>query len=141
MRGRVRGPERRREAMRAGLAAVLAAGAVLLAVGGPARGGDARTGGAAAQPDATAAGRALFARMGCGGCHELAQGAGAGSVGPNLDTVLPNYDAAMLRAKIVDPYPAGASASYAQMPPDYGARMSAGELADLVAFLLAAARD
>jgi mono/diheme cytochrome c family protein len=139
---RVRGSE----AARAGLAAVLAAGAVLLALGGPARGGEDRSGRAgaaasAAPQGATAAGRVLFVRMGCGSCHRLAQGAGIGPIGPDLDEVLPNYDAAMLRAKIVDPYPAGASESYAQMPQDYGARMSAGELDELVAFLLSTARD
>ena len=58
--------------------------------------------------------------MGCGSCHRLAAGAGIGPIGPDLDAVLPNYDAAMLRAKIVDPYPAGASASFAAMPQDFG---------------------
>jgi len=144
VRVRVRGGE----AGRAGLAAVLAAGAVLLALGGPARGGEEPRGGgpappaaAAAPQDAIAAGRALFARMGCGGCHRLAQGGGTGPVGPDLDAVLPNYNAAMLRAKIVEPYPAGPSESFAMMPQDYGSRMSRDELDDLVAFLLSAARD
>lgn len=135
-----------REAARAGLAAVLAAGAVLLALGGPARGGEDESAGAGVgavgRLEGTAAGRALFARMGCGGCHRLAAGAGSGaSVGPDLDDVLPNYDADALRAKIVDPYSAGASESFSQMPQDYGRRMSAEELDDLVAFLLAARRD
>jgi len=130
--------------VRAALAGVLAAGAVLIALGGPARGeDDARAGAAAGAParDATAAGRALFARMGCGSCHLLAAGAGHAPIGPDLDEVLPNYGAAMLRAKIVDPYPAGSSGSFLEMPRDYGRRMSSRELDQLVAFLLAATRD
>jgi mono/diheme cytochrome c family protein len=138
---------RGREAVRAALAGLLAAAAVLLALGGPVRGGEDGDGarasadtGAATRLDGPAAGRALFARMSCGSCHMLARGAGIGPIGPNLDTVLPNYDAAMLRAKIVDPYPAGPSPSHAQMPRDYGSRMTSEELDDLVAFLLATAR-
>ena len=131
-------------AVRAGLTGVLAAGAVLLALGGPARGGestgsDPPPAGAVTGDDATA-GRALFARMGCGSCHRLAAGAGIGHVGPDLDRVLPNYDAKMLRAKITDPYPSGPSGSFAQMP-DYSGRMSRAELDALVAFLLATVRD
>lgn len=136
------------EALRAGLAGLLAAGVVLLVLGGPVRdeGGDGGGGGtqasAVAAPSDTAAGRALFARMGCGGCHQLAAGGGGtAAAGPNLDTVLPNYNAAMLRAKIVDPYPAGPSESFVQMPEDFGSRMSAKELDQLVAFLLSTARD
>jgi len=78
--------------------------------------------------------------MGCGSCHRLAAGAAIGPIGPALDTVLPNYDAATLRAKIVDPYPAGADASFAQMPQDYGNRMSGDELDALIAFLRATTR-
>jgi len=139
---------RGREALRAGVAGMLAAAAVLLVLGGPVRGagdGDGGGGGgaqasAAAAQGPTAAGRALFARMGCGSCHQLAAGAGVASVGPNLDEVLPTYTAAMLRAKIVDPYPAGASESFAQMPTDYGSRMSDEDLDALVGFLRAATR-
>jgi len=78
--------------------------------------------------------------MGCGGCHRLAAGGGSGQVGPDLDVVLSGYDAASLRAKIVEPYPAGDPASYSAMPQDFGRRMTAGELDALVAFLLASAR-
>jgi hypothetical protein len=74
--------------------------------------------------------------MGCGGCHRLAAGGGDGQIGPDLDTVLPGYDAAMLRAKITDPYPAGDPTYFSAMPQDFGSRMSATELDALVAFLL-----
>jgi mono/diheme cytochrome c family protein len=121
------------------VAGLLAAGAVLLALGGPAHGGDAG-GGERGAPGAPPAGRAVFARMGCGGCHRLRAGGGGGGIGPDLDTVLPNYTAAALRAKIVDPYPAGDPAYFAAMPQDFGSRMSAAELDELVAFLLATTR-
>jgi mono/diheme cytochrome c family protein len=125
--------------VRAGLAGVLAAGAVLLALGGPARGDDPPVA-TATRDDTIAAGRALFARMGCGSCHRLAAGAGIGPIGPDLDLMLPSYDAKALRAKIADPYPAGASGSFLRMPA-YGDRMSDAELDALVAFLLSTTRD
>ena len=127
----------------AGLALVVA-GAVLLALGGPARSreGDER-GGVAASASAGASadpGRALFVRMGCGGCHRLAAGAAIGQVGPDLDALLPNYDAPSLRAKIVDPYPAGVPADFLGMPENYGRRMKAREVDELVDFLLGTVR-
>jgi len=128
-----------RRALPALTAGLLAAGAALLALGGPAADGGQREDGAArAQP--YAAGRAVFARMGCGGCHRLAAGGGRGSVGPALDTRLGGYDAATLRARIVDPYPVGDPTYFSAMPQDFGTRMSAGELDALVAFLRAATR-
>ncbi|HVF77057.1 MAG TPA: c-type cytochrome, partial [Solirubrobacteraceae bacterium] len=111
-------------ALRVLAAGTLAAGAVLLALGGPVDGG----GRESADARSAATGSAVFARMGCGGCHRLADGGGAGEIGPALDTLLPNYDAATLRAKIVDPYPAGEPADFSAMPQDFGRRMSAAEL-------------
>jgi len=128
----------------AGLALVAGA-AVLLALGGPARGGDG--GGGDILTPATAArqpadpGRALFVRMGCGSCHRLAAGAGIGQVAPDLDLLLPNYGAASLRAKIVDPYPAGVPEEFLAMPEDFGRRMNAREVDELVDFLLGTVRD
>ena len=136
--------------VRASLAGVLAAGAVLLALGGPARGDGENSGAGAvgaqraaapAGDDPAAAGRAVLARMGCGGCHRLAAAASVAPVAPDLDEVLPNYDAALLRAKIADPYPNGADPSFLQMPRDFGRRMSGRELDELVEFLLATTRD
>ena len=124
--------------VRAGLAGVLAAGAVLFALGGPARGDEPPP--AVARDDTVAAGRALFARMGCGSCHRLAAGAGIGPVGPDLDLMLPSYDAKALRAKIADPYPAGPTGSFLRMPA-YAGRMSDAELDALVVFLLSTTRD
>ncbi len=129
---------------RASTAALVAAAAVLLALGGPARSGDAGGSGAtiartaAGQP--ADAGRALFVRMGCGGCHKLAAGAGIGQVGPDLDALLPSHHTASLRAKIVDPYPAGAPAGFLAMPDDFGRRMTARQVDELVEFLLGTVR-
>ena len=39
-----------------------------------------------------AAGEAVFASAGCGGCHTLAAAGAAGNVGPNLDELKPSYD-------------------------------------------------
>ena len=78
--------------------------------------------------------------MGCGSCHRLAAGGGDGQIGPDLDTLLHGYTAAALRAKIVDPYPAGDPTYFSAMPQDFGSRMSATELDALVAFLLGTTR-
>ena len=151
----VRAPARRRPEAevdargRAAGLALVAGAAVLLALGGPARGGDGDGGGggealtpatAVRQPADPDPGRAVFVTMGCGSCHRLAAGAGIGQVGPDLDVVLPNYNAAALRAKIVDPYPAGPPAGFLAMPDDFGRRMNARQVDELVAFLLGTVR-
>src|SRR3954465_7771956 len=40
-----------------------------------------------------AAGKAVFATAGCGGCHTLEAAGASGTVGPNLDELKPNFDA------------------------------------------------
>lgn len=49
---------------------------------------------AAVEGDA-AAGDAVFASAGCGGCHTLAAAGSAGAIGPNLDELKPDYAAVM----------------------------------------------
>jgi mono/diheme cytochrome c family protein len=119
----------------AGLAvAAVAFAVVLLAT----RGGE-RAAGATAKAPATVAalagdaraGRAVFARMGCGSCHRLAAAGSSGQIGPPLDQELPHHTAASLRAAILAP--GGGSI----MPQDFARRMSAADLRALVAFLLA----
>ena len=39
-----------------------------------------------------AAGEAIFASEGCGGCHTLSAANASGSVGPNLDEAAPSYE-------------------------------------------------
>ena len=75
--------------------------------------------------------------MGCGGCHTLAAASAHGEIGPDLDARLPSHTAATLRAKILDP---PTSEAFAQMPTDFGERMSDAELDALVAFLLESRR-
>jgi mono/diheme cytochrome c family protein len=82
-------------------------------------------------------GAQVFANNGCGGCHTLAAAQAGGSVGPNLDEVLPGQSAAMVDESIVDPnaviakgYPPNV------MPADFGQKLSKKELDDLVQYLL-----
>ena len=91
----------------------------------------------AASAPSEPAGQAVFARMGCGGCHALATASAHGEIGPDLDVRLPSHTAATLRARILDP---PTSAEFAQMPTDFGDRMTDAELDALVAFLLASAQ-
>lgn len=46
-----------------------------------------------AEPEGdAAAGEAVFAEAGCGGCHALEAAGSSGAVGPNLDDSQPDYD-------------------------------------------------
>jgi mono/diheme cytochrome c family protein len=88
-------------------------------------------------PQATAAaGRSVFARMGCGTCHRLAAANARGQIGPDLDRRLPNHTRASLRAKITNPYPNGPGEAFATMPENFGERLTEAELSALVTFLL-----
>jgi mono/diheme cytochrome c family protein len=88
-----------------------------------------------AQGDA-AAGKTLFTSQGCGGCHAFAAAGTNATVGPNLGEVLKGKDAAFIRESIVEPN-AEVAQGYPQgvMPGDYGQKLSAKQIADLVAFL------
>jgi mono/diheme cytochrome c family protein len=83
-------------------------------------------------------GAQVFANGGCGGCHTLAgvEGAG-GSVGPNLNEVLPGQSAAMIQESVEDPnakiakgYPANV------MPTTFAETFSPQEIEQLVEFLI-----
>ncbi|HEV7771132.1 MAG TPA: cytochrome c [Solirubrobacterales bacterium] len=83
-------------------------------------------------------GAQVFANNGCGGCHTLAAASAGGSLGPNLDEVLPGQSAAMVHESIVDPnkmpvegYPEGV------MPTNFEDILSPKELDDLVQYLIA----
>ena len=83
-----------------------------------------------------AAGKAVFADAGCGGCHTFKAAGTNGSVGPDLDEALKGKDAAFIEESIKDPNAEVASGfSPGIMPQDYGSRLSSKEIADLVAFL------
>ena len=55
--------------------------------------------GAAPQGDA-AAGKAVFASAGCGGCHALKAAGSTGNVGPDLDMLKPSYDAVVHQVEV-----------------------------------------
>jgi mono/diheme cytochrome c family protein len=82
------------------------------------------------------AGAQVFANNGCGGCHTLAAANAGGTVGPDLDEVLPGQKEAEIEESIVDPeakiaqgYPKGV------MPQVFGEKLSEEELKELVKFL------
>src|ERR1700742_1731777 len=82
------------------------------------------------------AGAQVFANNGCGGCHTLAAANAGGTVGPDLDEVLPGQQEAEIEESIVDPeakiaqgYPKGV------MPQNFGEKLSEEELKELVKFL------
>lgn len=83
-------------------------------------------------------GAQVFANNGCGGCHTLAEAEGAGgTVGPDLDEVLPGQTQAKIEEDIVDPekeiakgYPSGV------MPSNFGQTISKKEIEQLAEFLL-----
>ena len=86
----------------------------------------------AALPTGQEAGLAVWARMGCGGCHRLSAARSSGQIGPSLDRALASHTPESLRAKIVDP------TRTTVMPNDFGKRLSDAELDALVSFLMAA---
>jgi len=85
-----------------------------------------------------ARGRALFADEGCAACHSIAATGAEGKLGPRLDVI--DEDAGDIaeaivepREDIVDGFPEKL------MPDDYGDRLSDAQVADLAAFVAAAA--
>ena len=110
----------------AGAVAAVAAFAVVTAIGGD------EPQPRPSAPDERQAGAAVFARLGCGSCHRLAEAGSRGGIGPDLDGRLAGHTAASLAAVITDP------PAYSMMPADYGARLSDRELEALTSWLLAA---
>jgi len=82
-------------------------------------------------------GAQVFANFGCDACHTLAAAEAGGTLGPNLDEVLPGQSAAMIEESIVDPnrvIPKGFPANV--MPANFGQELSPEELEDLVQYLI-----
>lgn len=82
-------------------------------------------------------GAQVFANNGCGGCHTLAAAGSGGTVGPDLDEVLPGQSLAEIEEDIVDPekeiakgYPPGV------MPSNFGQTISKKEIEQLAEYLL-----
>lgn len=135
--GSARSKGRRRRLAEPLAAGLLAAVAAFVAVGPLTRAQEAgQSDRGEVAPSARAsviAGRAAFARMGCGGCHRLAAARSESRIGPDLDERLPEHTRESLTAAIAAPPASGAVGS---MPTDYGERLSPEELDDLVSFLL-----
>jgi cytochrome c2 len=79
----------------------------------------------------------VFANNGCASCHTFEAAQSQGTVGPDLDEVLPGQSAAMVEESIIDPdaepsqgFPAGV------MPQDYEEQIPEEDLRLLVDFLL-----
>jgi len=92
-------------------------------------------------PDA-GPGAEVFLAQGCGSCHTLSElgEIAVGTVGPNLDDVIPGQDPKQVDQSIVDPnatiakgFPSGV------MPDNYGDTLSPEELKDLADFLVESA--
>lgn len=84
-----------------------------------------------------AAGKAVFAEQGCGGCHTFKPAGSNGKVGPDLDQALKGKDAEFVKTSITDPNAEIAKGfSPNVMPQNYGTQLTSKQIADLVAFLL-----
>lgn len=81
-------------------------------------------------------GAQVFANNGCGGCHTLKAAKSGGTLGPNLDEVLPGESLANIHEDVVDPNKVIAQGfSPDVMPQNYGEILTPEELEDLVQFL------
>lgn len=89
-----------------------------------------------------AAGKQIFtstANPACATCHTLAEAGATGQVGPNLDDVLKDKDAAFIRQSILEPNAVVATGFQPGiMPQTYGQQLDDAQLNDVVAFLLQA---
>jgi mono/diheme cytochrome c family protein len=81
-----------------------------------------------------AAGKALFASNGCGGCHTFEAAGSTGAVGPNLDEVLEGKDAEFVHQSIVEPNAEVAEGYNPGVMPSFQ-QLSEDQVKDLVAFL------
>jgi mono/diheme cytochrome c family protein len=82
-------------------------------------------------------GAQVFANNGCAGCHTLAAAGAGGTVGPNLDEVLPGQSAAAVEESVVDPNAKLAKGFPANvMPATFGQTISPKEVEQLVEYLL-----
>ena len=92
------------------------------------------------------AGKKVFADNGCGACHTLKDAGAAGTVGPDLDKVAADARtdgkdvAAYIHESIVDPN-AYIAPGFPKdvMPPDFEKTLSAKQISDLVAYIVAVA--
>jgi len=84
-------------------------------------------------------GAQVYANNGCGGCHTLAAAESAGTLGPDLDEVIPGMSAAEIKESIVDPGAKIAPGYPNAMPADFGSKISPQQLNQLIEFLMTSA--
>jgi len=72
-----------------------------------------------------AAGEAIYAENGCGGCHTLEAAGSSGNIGPNLDDTQPDLELA------IDRVTNGAGAM-----PAFGDQLEPQQIADVAAFVV-----
>ena len=70
-------------------------------------------------------GKAVFASAGCGNCHTLAAAKASGTIGPNLDSLEPDYRA--VTAQVTN--------GGAQMPA-FKSQLNAQQIADVAAYVV-----
>jgi len=104
------------------------------------QGGEAEAGGSAQGGAVAADGEQIFADQGCASCHTFAAAGASGTIGPNLDQVVPKLSPEELDTSIVDPgaevakgFPDGT------MPTTFGDALSEKQLATLEKYLAAEA--
>jgi mono/diheme cytochrome c family protein len=73
------------------------------------------------------AGKAIFLKSGCTGCHTLAAAKATGTVGPNLDQVKPSYRRATARVTL------GRNAM-----PSFKGQLTTQQIADVASFVVTA---
>lgn len=84
-------------------------------------------------------GAQVYANNGCGSCHILAEAQSAGTLGPNLDEVIPGMSRAEVEEAIVDP-DASKPAGYEDVSmPDRFGNLPGDQLNQLIEFLMSSA--
>ncbi|MBN8868179.1 MAG: cytochrome c [Solirubrobacterales bacterium] len=84
-------------------------------------------------------GAQIYANNGCGSCHTLAAAQSAGTLGPDLDEVIPNMTKAEIDEAIVDPGKTIAPGYPNAMPTDFGSKITPQQLNQLIEFLVSSA--
>ena len=112
-------------------------GATAAAAGGSVHGG---MGMGAMEPGDPARGKSVFVTLGCGSCHTLAASKSKGTIGPNLDSSLKGQSADFIEESLLEPGAMVAKGYERDVMPSFEETMTEQQLADIVAFLLAATK-
>lgn len=83
-------------------------------------------------------GAQIYANNGCGSCHTLAAAQSAGTLGPNLDEVIPTLSDKEIEQSILDPG-AVIAKGYPNAMPSFEGKLSPEELKQLIEFLTSSA--